>query len=376
MVKRLIIGDIHGCLAELNDLFDAAGLAADDEIIAIGDIVDRGPDSPAVLQFFQQTSNAQSLIGNHERKHVRSHRGEIRPALSQLIARRQIGEDAYEQACRFMDSLPRFIELPEAILVHGFFEPGLPLAEQRDTVVVGTLSGEHHLAKQYDRPWYELYDGDKPLIVGHHDYLGSGEPLICDDKVFGIDTGCCHGGRLTGLLLPEFRLVSVPSRRDYWTELQQQYADIRYSATPKEDLTWEAARSLVESAHKQTSVPPKVQERASDLQNMLIEAERALEALFDHIDQKHRQTVADLRKELPFDSLDAKKQGSLFAKAIGKTPLSSFLHQARRGQLDLEKLRAHFKKPSEVVKFARHVGVLRASVADDVTRQGGESDAG
>ncbi len=373
MVKRLIIGDIHGCWAELNDLLDAAGLAADDEIVAIGDIIDRGPESVAVLRFFKETSNAKSLIGNHERKHVRSRRGEVRPALSQLIARRQIGEDDYEEACRFMETLPRFIELPEAILVHGFFEPGLPLADQRETVVVGTLSGEHYLAKRYDRPWYELYDGYKPLIVGHHDYLRNGQPLIRDDAVFGIDTGCCHGGRLTGLLLPEFRLVSVPSRRDYWTELQQQYADIRYSTTPKEDLTWEAARSLVESAHKQTSVPPKVHERASDLQNMLIEAERALEALFDHIDQKHRQTVADLRKELPFDSLDAKKQGSLYANRIGKTRLSRFLHQARRGQLDLEKLRACFKKPNEVVKFTRRV--LGPNEADIVMREEGASNA-
>ena len=374
MVKRLIIGDIHGCLAELNDLLDAAGLAADAEIIAIGDIVDRGPDSPAVLEFFQETPNAQSLIGNHERKHVRSRRGEIRPALSQLIARRQIGEDDYEEACRFMESLPCFIELPEAILAHGFFEPGLPSADQRETVVVGTLSGEHYLAKQYDRPWYELYDGDKPLIVGHHDYLRNGDPLIRDDKVFGIDTGCCHGSRLTGLLLPDFRIVSVPSRRDYWTELQQQYADIRYSATPDEDLTWEAAMSLVSSAQRQASLPPSVQERVSELQEMLIEAERALEALFDHIHQTHRRIVADLRKKLPFDALDAKKQGSLYANRMGKTPLSRFLHQARRGQLDLEKLRAHFKKPSDAINFTRRVGVLRTDEAVDVARQEGESD--
>ncbi|MBI4864540.1 MAG: metallophosphoesterase [Candidatus Riflebacteria bacterium] len=49
--KRLLIGDIHGCFRELQDLLDEAGLAESDEIIALGDIVDRGPDSVRVLDF-------------------------------------------------------------------------------------------------------------------------------------------------------------------------------------------------------------------------------------------------------------------------------------------------------------------------------------
>jgi hypothetical protein len=82
------------------------------------------------------------------------------------------------------------------------------------------------LRRKYEAPWFKLYDGEKPVVVGHHDYLRTGEPLIYEDVVYGIDTGCCLGGRLTGLLLPDFRIVSVPSRADYWSELQCQYADI------------------------------------------------------------------------------------------------------------------------------------------------------
>ncbi len=48
-MKRLVIGDVHGCYEELLDLVDRAGLAEGDEIIGIGDFVDRGPDSPKVL---------------------------------------------------------------------------------------------------------------------------------------------------------------------------------------------------------------------------------------------------------------------------------------------------------------------------------------
>src|SRR5262249_26309232 len=156
--------------------------------------------------------NASSIQGNHERKHVLSYHGKTPPALSQQIARRQFGEDRYPDAVAAMDSFPRFLELPEALLVHGFFEPGVALSAQRETVLVGTLTGESYLDRRLSVPWYELYDGPKPIVVGHRDYLRTGQPLIHRDRVFGIDTGCCRGSRLTGLLLPGFEVVSVLAR--------------------------------------------------------------------------------------------------------------------------------------------------------------------
>lgn len=223
-MKQLVVGDIHGCYLEFQELLQSAGLSEADEIISVGDIVDRGPDSPGVLNFFRTTLNAYAVIGNHERKHVRAFRGEIKPALSQVIARQQIGEAEYPNACAFMDSLPRWIEIPEALILHGFFEPGIPVNQQREVVIVGTLTGEQYLNSKYDQPWYELYDGDKPLIVGHRNYTGTSQPLIYEDRVYGLDTRCYEGKALTGLLLPEFRIISVPARTDHWTTLRQQYA--------------------------------------------------------------------------------------------------------------------------------------------------------
>ncbi len=225
----LVIGDIHGCYLELLDLLDRAGLGAGDEVLAVGDILDRGPDGPQVLNFFRTRPGAASILGNHERKHLRSARGEVEPAPSQQITRLQFGP-AYPDCLAFLATLPRHRDLPDALVVHGFWEPGVPLERQRDTVVTGTLSGEHHLTRRLDRPWYELYDGPKPLIVGHRDYHGDGRPLVHRDRVFGLDTGCCHGGRLTGLLLPQFRLVSVPARADHWQRLQRDFAGLADAA--------------------------------------------------------------------------------------------------------------------------------------------------
>ena len=97
MQKTLIIGDIHGCYFELQALLDKAGLGAGDEVIGIGDIVDRGPETPQVVDFFRTTPNAMAIMGNHERKHVRAGRHEVRLALSQIISREQFGA-SYTQA--------------------------------------------------------------------------------------------------------------------------------------------------------------------------------------------------------------------------------------------------------------------------------------
>jgi len=104
-MKTLVIGDIHGCFRELRDLLDKADLSSEDEIIALGDILDRGPDSPCVLGFFMTQPNARSLMGNHERKHVLSFQGRTRPALSQSITRRQFGEEHYPQVCASLTCL-------------------------------------------------------------------------------------------------------------------------------------------------------------------------------------------------------------------------------------------------------------------------------
>ena len=225
-MRYFIIGDIHGCYAELQDLLAKAALNSDDQIIAIGDLVDRGLDSASVINFFRDTPNADSIMGNHERKHIRWFDEQVEPAASQVITRQQIGEADYPEVISYMSDLDQYMDLPDAVLVHGFYEPGVALEDQRETVVVGTLSGEDYLRKRFSWPWYERYDGEKPLIMGHRDYTEKMQVLNYKDRVWGIDTRCVYGGSLTGLMLPGFDIISVPSRGDHWADLQRQYADV------------------------------------------------------------------------------------------------------------------------------------------------------
>jgi hypothetical protein len=322
IMKTLIIGDIHGCFSELQELLDKAGIAVDDRIIALGDIVDRGPNSVQVLDFFSNHSSRLSLMGNHERKHIRGARHEVHLALSQIISREEFGA-GYPQALEQMGRFSLFLDLSEAVLVHGYLEPGVPLEQQRDTVLCGTMSGDHYLRSQYEQPWYALYNGDKPVIVGHHDHLRNGQPFIYQ-RVYCLDTSCVHGGTLTGLLLPEFKLVSVPSRRDYWRETRQKFA---MTKSP------------------QQAVPPKrtLPDGWDDA------SEQILEKIAVLAQAESQRILAELQNDPGFSKSTPREQAKAYAAAVGsEMPWAALLHQARNGEIRLDTARRLFKSQVEV----------------------------
>jgi serine/threonine protein phosphatase 1 len=222
-MKHLIIGDIHGCYREFMDLLDRAALGMEDRIIALGDILDRGPDSVIVSDFFRTQSNARSLMGNHEQKHLLSFDGVIPPSLSQKITRQQMPSRDYAELMTQLRTFPLYMELAPALLIHGAFEPGLPVDMQRRSVLLGYRKAERYLRRQYPKPWYELYDGKVPLIAAHHDYSGTGQVKVVNEHVVLIDTGCCYGKALSAVLLPDFSILQVKSRRNYWGVIKQQY---------------------------------------------------------------------------------------------------------------------------------------------------------
>ncbi len=215
------------------------------------------------------------------------------------------------------------MELPEAVLVHGYLEPGIPLAEQRDTVVCGTMGGDHYLRSQYEQPWYVLYDGKKPVIVGHHDHLHNGQPFIFQDRVFCLDTSCVHGGALTGLLLPDFKIVSVPSQRDYWRESRQKHTQSnppRRAAPPKK------------------TTPDEWNEGSEEILKKIAALAQA----------ESRRILAELQNVPGFSESTPRLQAKAYAAAVGsQMPWSALLHQARIGEIDPDIARKLFKGNAE-----------------------------
>lgn len=318
-MQTLVIGDIHGCYVELQALLEKAGLNEDDSILAVGDIVDRGPETAQVLNFFQQVPNVRALMGNHERKHVRSARHEVRLSISQQISRQQLGDD-YADAVAWMGTLPLFIELEGAVVVHGYLEPGVPLSQQNPSVICGTMGGDKILRERYDRPWYELYAGEKPVIVGHNNYNRTDQPFIYQDKVFGLDTDCVHGKSLTGLLLPAFRFVSVPCRGNLWAEVRRTYQRPRVNSQ-RPVFSWSEQDDL------------------------------ALTGLIEKVSQVNRDLLARLQTAPGFSELTPRVQAKLYAAETGKGKLSNLMQLARLGKLDLEMGRKILKDPKEIQKL-------------------------
>lgn len=212
----LIIGDIHGCYRELLQLLAVAGVGDDEVVVSVGDLVDRGPDPGAVVDLFRQRPNAIALCGNHERKHVR---GVL--SYSQQVTRAQLGA-RYADDVAWMATLPYHHETPEVRVVHFGLFPGVPLADVPEDVRAGTTSGEGRLRERYgDQPWWAHYADATPVAFGHA-VMGP-EPLVIDDRVFGLDTGACHGMALTGVRIPERRVFSVPAVADHWTTVKRQW---------------------------------------------------------------------------------------------------------------------------------------------------------
>lgn len=325
MQNTLIIGDIHGCFAELQALLDKAGLGDDDAVIAIGDMVDRGPETPQVVKFFQKAPNAIAVMGNHERKHVRAARHEVKLSISQQISKSQLGPD-YQDALDWMSVLPLYIQLADAIVVHGYVEPGIPLEQQNPSVLCGTMGGDKILRERYDRPWYEMYDAEKPVIVGHLNYTDTQQPFVYRDKVFGLDTSCVLGKALTGILLPSFRFISVPSRGNLWMQVRRSY----------------------QAPMPRPSVP-----RAHAVNAWSEEHNQELNIFFQKLQVVNDRLMAQIHGVPGYTELAPRQQARFYAELAGKGELTNLLQLMRTGKLELGLLRKIVHDPEKLSQLIK-----------------------
>lgn len=215
MKRQIVIGDIHGCFDEFEALLAQIGVTEEDEIISVGDIVDRGPKSVALYEYFKNKKNAKVILGNHERKHLN---GVL--SYAQEIVKIQFG-DKYNEFINWLKTLDYYYETEAAIIVHAFFEHDKSLATQRTDVLCGSTSGSKYLDKKYGEAyWVNHYKGKKTIIYGHHVV---GEHPKIENNTYGLDTGACHGGKLTALELPAFKIHQIDVAQDYWKIEQKKW---------------------------------------------------------------------------------------------------------------------------------------------------------
>ena len=216
-MRVLAVGDIHGCFDALISLQAAVGLSADDLLITLGDYVDRGPDSAAVLDWLierRQRGKLIALRGNHEqmmlasrtdeqtREYWLSYGGEA--TLDSYLRRGGEGtlDDVPHAHWDFMlDQCQNWFEIETHFFVHANAVAELPLADQPDEILY----------------WEKLFDpaphvSGKTMVCGHTPQ-SSGLPLNLGHAVC-IDTWACGAGWLTCLDVATGEFWQANQRRE------------------------------------------------------------------------------------------------------------------------------------------------------------------
>lgn len=212
--QTIIIGDVHGCYDELRDLLDRAAVAVDDRVVAVGDLIVKGPRNKAVLDLFIGDARFSSVIGNHDLAvrrgwgEKKNGRPKLKPAQEQ--ARSELDVDRQRYAS-YLDALPFVIELEQHVVVHAGVRPGVRLAEQapEDLTELRTLGPDR--TSRDGMPWYEAYRGEKTVLFGH---WPAPTPRR-GPRALGLDTGCVYGETLTAYVIESDKFLSVRARRVY-----------------------------------------------------------------------------------------------------------------------------------------------------------------
>jgi serine/threonine protein phosphatase 1 len=200
MPGRIIaIGDIHGYAEAFEALLEAIKPQPDDTIVTLGDYVDRGPNSPRVID--QLISLAErcrlvSLLGNHDEMLLELHHGG--PGLGEWLSwggqetLEAYGcshpQDVSPQHVEFLEGCVTYHETERHFFVHATYDPQLPIDWQPPQLlrwgsIRANPPGPHCSGK---------------TAVGGHTVQRDGEILDLGHLVC-IDTGLYCGGWLTAL---------------------------------------------------------------------------------------------------------------------------------------------------------------------------------
>ncbi|QUX29952.1 polynucleotide kinase-phosphatase [Nocardiopsis akebiae] len=235
-----VVGDVHGCREELEELLGDLGyeLTRDDlgrpvgarhprgrTAVFVGDLVDRGPDSPGVLRLVMgmvADGDALCVPGNHENKLVRVLKGgkaQLTHGLAETME--QLGRESGEFRGRvldFCDGLVSHLVLDGGALVvahAGLKEEyhGRASGRVRSFALYGQTTGEtDEYGLPVRLPWAREYRGRAAVVYGHTP-MAKAEWV---NNTLCLDTGCVFGGRLTALRYPEREIVDVRARRTWY----------------------------------------------------------------------------------------------------------------------------------------------------------------
>lgn len=260
MSRVIVIGDVHGCYDELMSLLESVNYHEGlDRVIIAGDLVDRGPESAKVVEWIRlahKRSNGltTAIVGNHDEKYFRWYKHCLKqrmhpnyriPMHPLSLDKARIYTSLSDDDLAFLGSLPVFIHLEDLnwVVVHAGLEPAKELTNQDNGKMTHiryvmpntykTVSLDSNLQPPSGSVyWTECYQLPYNVAYGHNvhslttpkiDTLSSGVQLV------GLDTGCCFGGKLTAMVLPESKGQSVTKANFFSVQAKAAYVTPKYA---------------------------------------------------------------------------------------------------------------------------------------------------
>lgn len=239
----IVIGDVHGCIDELDELLRYLQYNKETErLVFLGDLMDRGPDPVGCVRRVREL-NAEMVMGNHENLHIRWRKhektreltGKKNPMTAMKEADKVHSMNLSDDDLEWMKNLPYKIDLGNNFhAVHGGMEPRRPFEYQEPAQMMrvryvnqkgfGVALNPDLTAPEGSVYWTEVWEGPQSIVYGHCVHSLSDYRLDMKDNLMclGLDTGCVFGGKLTAAIfrpgqyfLPLF--VQVDARQTYYT---------------------------------------------------------------------------------------------------------------------------------------------------------------
>jgi bis(5'-nucleosyl)-tetraphosphatase (symmetrical) len=230
-MRRIFIGDVQGCLEQMESLLGAVAYGPGDHLYCVGDLVNRGPDSLGVLRR-ARALDAHAVLGNHDLKLLRIAAGAASPSRGDRLQAIFAAPDR-DRLLDWLAAQPVLRVEPDVVVVHGGLDPtwaDLP----RVAADVNASVGAHVRGRSDPRiefatevrycdasgrrppedvpppgppfaPWDRFYRGPRTVVFAHWARRG----LVVLPRLRGLDTGCVYGGALTAWIAEEDRIVQI-----------------------------------------------------------------------------------------------------------------------------------------------------------------------